>query len=214
MPQGWNRQVKRHRTAFLLGLLLVLGLVIGLAYSYLGREDVVSTVVTTLTKLPEGSQKTSTGVDSGPFEGMNAPDFSVKTIDGRRLQLSELRGRPVVLWFMAAWCPSCKSVASILKSVTAGRDVHVIVVDMWTEDVLRMVGLLDRTRPETSEDLLSFNGDFGGDGWNLVMDDYGLTGLYQLRYVDSMFVIDEEGVVVLRSYGPVSPTALRQALSK
>lgn len=200
----------------MLGLLLVLGLVIGVAYSYLGRRAVVSTVVTTLTKLPEGTQKTSTGVDSGPFEGMNAPDFSVKTIDGRRLQLSELRGRPVVLWFMAAWCPSCKSVASILKSVTAGRDVHVIVVDMWTEDVLRMVGLLGsrETRPETSEDLLSFIGGFGGDGWYLVMDDYGLTGLYQLRYVDSMFVIDGEGVVVLRSDGPVSPSALRQALSK
>ncbi|MEM3032436.1 MAG: TlpA disulfide reductase family protein [Nitrososphaerota archaeon] len=204
----------------LIGLLLVLGLVFGLSYVYLTGRDGAATVVTTLTKttvvtaltkLPKISQTNIRGSNIGPYEGMTAPDFAVETVDGERLQLNGLRGRTVVLWFMATWCPSCKSVASIIKSV-AGKNVQVIVVDMWTEDVLNRVGLLERTQPEKAEDLRKFIRDYGDEEWVLVMDNWWLTGLYELRYVDSLFVIDSDGVIVLRSDGPVPPSALRQSL--
>ncbi|MEM4306303.1 MAG: TlpA disulfide reductase family protein [Candidatus Caldarchaeum sp.] len=204
----------------LIGLLLALGLAFGISYVYLteraGAATAVTkvtktTAVTTLTKLPETSQTSIKGSNIGPYEGMTAPDFAVETVDGERLQLSRLRGRTVVLWFMATWCPSCKSVASIIKSV-AGKDVQVIVVDMWTEDLLNRAGLLGRTQPEKAEDLRKFIKDYGDEDWVLVMDNWWLTGLYELRYVDSLFVIDSDGRIVLRSDGPVTPSALRQSL--
>lgn len=43
-----------------------------------------------------------------PKEGAEAPDFKLKTIDGKSFKLSKLRGHFVVLDFWASWCPDCR----------------------------------------------------------------------------------------------------------
>ena len=37
----------------------------------------------------------------------SAADFNLKTVDGKQISLESFKGKPLVLWFMAAWCPSC-----------------------------------------------------------------------------------------------------------
>jgi len=42
-----------------------------------------------------------------PQEGMPAPAFTVRTLDGRTLSLADLRGKVVVLSFWFIGCPAC-----------------------------------------------------------------------------------------------------------
>jgi peroxiredoxin len=154
----------------------------------------------------------------GPFQGMKAPDTAFVTVDGKTLRLSELRGRFVVIWFMAAWCPSCAAVGPLIKDAVKGRaDVAVIVVDLWTRSVLKLAGLEGRPGvppPEDAGVLSSFISQWGDKGWYLVLDETGeLTKSWRIAYVDTTFVIDPEGNVVLRSDGPVTPPQLSAALS-
>jgi peroxiredoxin len=68
--------------------------------------------------------------------GTPAPDFTLRTLSGERVRLSELRGRPVVLAFWAPWCGVCKLESSTLSGFRGlvGDSAHVLSVAVAYED--------------------------------------------------------------------------------
>jgi peroxiredoxin len=42
------------------------------------------------------------------LQGAAAPDFELKSIDGKTVHLSDYKGKAVLLNFWATWCPPCK----------------------------------------------------------------------------------------------------------
>jgi thiol-disulfide isomerase/thioredoxin len=64
-----------------------------------------------------------------------APDFTAPIVAGKgqggQVQLGALRGKPVVLYFTASWCPACKATMPTVDRFAAGHpDVHVVGVAM------------------------------------------------------------------------------------
>lgn len=54
---------------------------------------------------------------------MNAPDFSGEDLQGTAHTLAQYRGRPLVLYFWASWCPYCiqdiENMISVYKDFSA-----------------------------------------------------------------------------------------------
>jgi thiol-disulfide isomerase/thioredoxin len=50
----------------------------------------------------------ATGALQGNVMGQIAPDFELETLDGKKVKLSDFRGKAVVLNFWATWCQPCK----------------------------------------------------------------------------------------------------------
>jgi peroxiredoxin len=73
--------------------------------------------------------------------GTAAPDFDLPAIEGPPVQLSQLRGRVVVIHFAATWCPFCNAELPHLVALDRaykGRGVQVLLVDV--KESKRMVG--------------------------------------------------------------------------
>jgi peroxiredoxin len=68
--------------------------------------------------------------------GAPAPDFTLRTLSGAQVRLSELQGKPVVLAFWAPWCGVCKAESSTLSALqgTVGGSAHVLSVAVAYED--------------------------------------------------------------------------------
>lgn len=66
-----------------------------------------------------------------------APDFTVEMLDGKKVTLSQLRGKVVLVSFWATWCPPCRLELSHMQEDVidrfAGQDVVVLPISRGEE---------------------------------------------------------------------------------
>ena len=120
--------------------------------------------------------------------GTLAPDFKMKTIDGKTFQLSKLRGRTVVLDFWASWCPDCRKDAPEvvrMQKEYGPQGVEFVGVSMDTDVEAWKKGCeqFGITYTQVSE-LKKFK-------------ETAISKLYGVKWIPSMVVIDKDGKVAL-----------------
>ena len=120
--------------------------------------------------------------------GTQVPDIKMKDINGKKFQLSKLKGKYVVLDFWASWCPDCRKDAP---------NVHRLY-EKFHQKGVEFVGV-------------SF--DTEAEAWRNAVDKYDLTWThvselkrmkesttaqaFGVRWIPSMYLIDPEGKVLL-----------------
>lgn len=118
-----------------------------------------------------------------------APDFTVKMIDGKKITLSELRGKVVLVTFWATWCPPCREEMSHMQEGVidhfAGKDLVVLPISRGET----------RATVEAFVDKMKYTFPVGLD------ENKAIYSLYATNYVPRSFVIDCEGRVAYYAVG-------------
>jgi cytochrome c biogenesis protein CcmG, thiol:disulfide interchange protein DsbE len=130
--------------------------------------------------------------------GQPLPDFTLADVTGSPVQLSQFRGKPLVLTFFASWCHPCEEEMPLLESAHRedpdGFGVLAVSYEDLAGDSRAFVQRLGVTYPAAL--------DPGGD----VKRAYGITGIPQT------FFVDADGVLRDRVYGITSKQALDEPL--
>ena len=127
---------------------------------------------------PTADGVTEVGLESGQL----APDFEISTPDGDRVRLSDLRGRPVLINFWAAWCVSCLSEMPDIKALQEERGLD-------TFSVLAVNAGESRERALEFIEFLDAPFIYGLDVGLSVADAYAVYGLPLTVFIDSNGIV-------------------------
>jgi peroxiredoxin len=116
--------------------------------------------------------------------GSAPPDFSARDISGRKVTLSELKGKVILLEFWATWCPPCRvEVPNLLEINRKFKSKQFVMISVS----------LDRDLQAARK----FVADKQMDWVHIIDAEAGqkIATLYQVEYIPSTFVIDRKGMI-------------------
>lgn len=138
-------------------------------------------------------------IDS-PLPGRPAPDFSLPTLAaGDSIKLGELRGKVVVVNFWASWCIPC-------------RDEHPVLLEAsrtYRPKGVEFLGIAYNDKPDDSRRWLNEL----GSAYPSLMDNGARTAIdYGVSGVPETFILDKQGVVAFKKFGPITTSEITQKL--
>ncbi len=165
-------------------ILLTILLLLGLGWIFISQTN---------------STETASGQPPAPQMGFAAPDFTLETLDGQSVTLSDLRGQAVVVNFWASWCPPCRAEMPAIQDMYAdyaGRGLVVLAVNAASQDTLA------DTQSFITENNLTFP---------VLLDTTGsINTLYGVTSLPTTFFIGPDGVInEIVIGGPMTEASLR-----
>ncbi|MCX7545759.1 peroxiredoxin family protein [Marinicella gelatinilytica] len=129
-------------------------------------------------------------------KGQQAPDFNLASLNGDTYQLSDYRGRQVLVYFFAPWCHICRASAPNLNDLRAARSEEDVMIFMIAQSYESIVAV-----EEFVADLdLAVPVLIGGE--QQMLD-------YKIKGFPSYYVINEQGELASRSIGYSTELGMR-----
>lgn len=146
---------------------------------------------------------TSSSAPVGLQVGDAAPNFTLTTLDGKQVSLSDFRGKPVMLNFWYATCPGC------LAEIPGMQRFYAAQQAAGKNFVILGVNSVDDA--QTAQ---QFAQQYGLT-YALVMDkNQQVATLYSLTATPTSYFIDRQGIIRFVQVGPIDEAALQQKVAE
>lgn len=145
--------------------------------------------------------------------GDPAPTFTLEDIEGKTYLLESYLGQPVLIEFLAVWCPHCQNQAPVTAQITSENEDEGLVTLIINASPFGRYYTLGNQSPVTLNDLKWFRDQYQVK--EPILIDQGEVGQkYGLRGFPMFILIDKSGKIVWSESGEVSASALQAEISK
>lgn len=142
------------------------------------------------------------GLTAAPQTGFPAPNFTLKTPQGETYQLSDLRGKGVLVNLWATWCPPCKAE---MPDIEQSYEKH-------KAEGYVFLGINNAEDPTTVENFVHKQNHYT---WTFVLDpDTKAADAYFVDGIPASFFIDRDGIIRDTKVGQMSGPELESKLAK
>jgi len=124
--------------------------------------------------------------------GQDVPSFTVKTIDGKTISMSELKGKVVLLNFFATWCGPCMS------------EMPRVEKEIWQKYKGDKFIVLVIGRGHTAEDMIKFNKEKGFTFLIAPDTKNEIYGKFATRVIPRNYIIDKNGKIAFQGVGYIA----------
>jgi len=192
-----SRQLRRK--AWWVGILLLTILIL----TALSLAACVGTVAEDQASAEGDPMAAANSLPPAPTVGHPAPEFSLLTLDGDEIRLSELRGKPVIINFWASWCGPCRLEMPDLQATHLEQG-----------DGLTVLGVNLTERDSNLDEVAGFIEELGVT-FPIVLDTEGeVADLYRVRGQPASIFVDADGVVSTVFYGIVNEQFIQDRISE
>jgi len=140
------------------------------------------------------------GRSIGLSEGNVAPDFEFSSFDGKRMKLSDLRGRSVLVNFWASWCIPCRAEMPDIEAA----------LQTYAPQQLAAVGVNNGERYKVAQEFLD---KIGAKFTAFAYDaDATIAKRYSVQGMPTSYFIDAKGVITLVVLGPLTPPVMKNGV--
>ncbi len=148
------------------------------------------------------STSSSSSAPVGFQVGDVAPNFTLTTLDGKQVSLSDYRGKPVMLNFWYATCPGCLAEIPGMQQFyasqqSAGKDLVIL-------------GINSVDNAQTAQQFVQQE----GMTYPVVLDNQQqVATLYNLTATPTSYFIDRQGIIRSVYVGPIGVATLQQRVA-
>lgn len=140
--------------------------------------------------------------------GAQAPDFTVRDLEGKEFRLKDCCGKDaVLLFFWSFFCGPCREEMPMINEMTRqyrGKGLQVVGVNLDGAEMKKAIDKFVST--EKMQFRIVFD-ELVGDSF-LVADSYGVAG------TPALFIVDKEGKIAFSSLGVTTGRQLKAEIEK